>query len=157
MKSLVIFDSQYGNTAQIAVKIADTLAQFGEARAERVTAVQPDMLEGVQLLVVGGPTQGWNSTAAVKDFLVKLTPAQLEALSAAEFDTRLDKPRWLTGSAANNIAKQLRSLGANLLLKPESFLVKGTEGPLVEGELERAARWAQQLQAEFENQAHPIL
>ncbi len=157
MKSLVIFDSQYGNTAQIAVKIADTLAQFGEARAERVTAVQLDMLEGVQLLVVGGPTQGWNSTAAVKDFLVKLTPAQLEALSAAEFDTRLDKPRWLTGSAANNIAKQLRSLGANLLLKPESFLVKGTEGPLVEGELERAARWAQHLQAEFENQAHPIL
>ena len=40
------------------------------------------------------------------------------------------------------LAKRLAGKGATLTLTPEGFNVIGSEGPLVEGELERAARWA---------------
>jgi hypothetical protein len=58
------------------------------------------------------------------------------------FDTRLTWPRFLAGSAAAAAAKRLAKKGARLLVPPESFLVTGTEGPLVEGEIERARTWA---------------
>jgi len=51
----------------------------------------------------------------------------------------------LFGYAAAPIAKRLKSKGGELVLAPEGFVVKDTEGPLKEGELDRAAAWARQL------------
>lgn len=50
-------------------------------------------------------------------------------------------------SAAPSMAKQLRTMGIELLVQPESFFVKAMkkEGPLLDGELERAASWAHKL------------
>ena len=157
MKSLIVFDSQYGNTEKIAREIAKILQSFGSARLVRVTDVTPNALEGVDLLVVGSPTQAWNSTGAMKDFFAHLNPPITNSVFAAAFDTRFDKPRLLTGSAAYAMAKELKRRGALMLLKPECFLVTGTEGPLVEGELEHAAAWARALHAEFELQAEPLV
>jgi hypothetical protein len=50
------------------------------------------------------------------------------------------------GYAANTIASTLKKKGGQLLVPPEGFLVTGEQGPLKEGELERAARWAGQIQ-----------
>jgi flavodoxin I len=44
--------------------------------------------------------------------------------------------------AAGKIADSLKKKGATLMASPEGFFVKGKEGPLKEGELERAAGWA---------------
>jgi hypothetical protein len=43
------------------------------------------------------------------------------------------------------MAAKLREKGVPSLVPPESFFVKGTEGPLREGELERAFMWARQI------------
>jgi flavodoxin len=155
MNTLVVYDSQFGNTEMIARTIADTLAEFGTARAVRVTEYTPGDLQGVGLLVIGCPTQAWHSTKEVQSFIKRLEDQPPTDLCVAEFDTRLDKPRWLTGSAASGMAKKLKEVGVNLL-PPESFLVMGTEGPLVEGELERAARWARSLHDEFQVQMGPV-
>ena len=74
----------------------------------------------------------------------------------AAFDTRfpqdmVDKNRILAffarlfGYAAQPIAARLESKGGDLAAAPEAFYVTGTEGPLLEGELERAAAWGAQL------------
>jgi flavodoxin len=157
MNSLVIYDSQFGNTEKIAQRIAETLALFGTARAVRVTAVEPNAFDAIDLLVVGCPTQGWNSTPAMKNFIAHLDNAKLQRLFFAEFDTRFDKPRWLTGSAASQLDKQLRRLHVTQLAAPASFLVTATEGPLAVGELERAAEWAKELYDEFQVQSEPIV
>lgn len=154
MNTLVIYDSQYGNTEKIARQIADTLREFGAARAERVTAAELEIAT-IDLLIVGCPTQMWHTTPAMKNFLTQLQKAQTAHLCVAPFDTRLDKPGWLTGSAAKEMAKQLRHLDAIMLLPPESFLVTATEGPLAQGELERAAVWARKLHEAFERQRAP--
>lgn len=65
------------------------------------------------------------------------------SLSAA-FDTRLDKPPAMTGVAARGIWRRLRHRGYEVL-SSESFLVQDTEGPLADGELDRARTWGAQL------------
>ena len=154
MNALVLYDSQYGDTERIAQAIAETLAEFGEARALRLDPSQPVDLQGVDVFIVGCPTQGWRPTQAVQSFLEEVSSEELRGLAGACFDTRFRLPHFMTGSAANVMAGKLREKGVSLPVEPESFFVKGTEGPLREGELERAATWARQIVDEVEA-SHP--
>jgi len=81
----------------------------------------------------------------------------LEGVKVAAFDTRLspsdiESPalRFIVktgGYAAKRIANRLKRSGGDLITPPEGFFVVGTEGPLKEGELERAADWARRIMA----------
>ena len=86
------------------------------------------------------------ATEAMRAFLARV-PA-LDGASVAVFDTRLPA-RWVKifGFAAGKIADKLQALGATLAAEPEGLVVEGKEGPLAEGELERAAAWARSLPA----------
>jgi len=64
----------------------------------------------------------------------------------AAFDTRLtSKFVRIFGYAAVRIADSLKRNGGTLIASTEGFFVKGKEGPLKEGELERATRWAKEI------------
>jgi len=145
MNTLILFDSQYGNTELVARVIADLLETGGETRVERISDASAGDLHGIDLLILGCPTQAWQMTPATKSFLSRLPSEPLPQLAVACFDTRIDKPRLITGSAAFRIAARLRRVGVNLIAPPENFLVTGTEGPLAEGELEHAIAWAHDL------------
>ena len=145
MNALVLYDSQYGDTEHIAQAITDALGEFGEARADRLDPTQPLELQGVDVFIVGCPTQGWRPTPAIQSFLEEVSSEELRNLVGACFDTRFRLPRFMTGSAAKVMAGKLREKGVSVLVAPESFFVKGSEGPLREGELERASMWARTL------------
>lgn len=147
MNALVIYDSKFGNTERIARAVAGALE---DARAIRVDQCAPFELEGVDLLVIGSPTQGWRATPAIQTFLREIAMRPLRDLPVACFDTRFDKPRWLTGSAAHMIAKRLREGEARLVVPPECFFVAASEGPLEDGEIERATAWAKDIRARVE-------
>jgi flavodoxin len=142
MKVLVIYDSKFGNTQRIAGVIAEVLGVVTPFPVEEVSESDLDSLD---LLAVGGPTQGHGMSPALKVLLARLPAHTLWGASAVTFDTRLTWPKILAGSAAAAAARQLTKKGARMLLPPESFLVKGTEGPLVDGELERAHAWANEV------------
>src|SRR5512146_1186916 len=74
MHALVVYDSQFGNTERIAAAVADTLRTTGEVRLAHVDPTHPLDLEGVDLLVLGCPTQGWRPTKAMQALLADLTP-----------------------------------------------------------------------------------
>lgn len=156
MHALVVYDSQFGNTERIAAAIADTLRTTGEVRLAHVDPAHPLELEGIDLLLLGSPTQGWQSTVAMQALLADLTPQQFHGRAVACFDTRFQKPRWITGSAAGRMAASLRHMGVTLLAPPESFFVEGKEGPLLTGELGRAAVWARGLLNRLEA-PHPVM
>lgn len=145
MNTLVIYDSTFGNTETIAHAIADTLEEEGSVRVLRVGEAGTHDFAGVDLLVVGCPTQRHKASPGIQAFLGSIPRKALRGLLAVAFDTRYRKARWLTGSAAGAIAKKLTKAGASLLLPPESFFVVGREGPLEEGERARAGDWARQL------------
>jgi flavodoxin len=150
MNALVLYDSQYGDTQRIAQAIANALGDFREARAVRLDPAQPVELQGLDLFIVGCPTQGWRPTPAIQSFLQEPSSEELGGLAVACFDTRFRLPRFMTGSVAKVMAAKLREKGVSLLAEPESFFVKGTEGPLRDGELDRAVAWARMLVKEVD-------
>ena len=152
MNALVIYDSTFGNTEQIAQTIADTLADQGSVQLVQIHEASSLDLEGADLLVLGCPTQRHKPTPAVQAFLGSISRRALQGLPAAAFGTRYRKARWLTGSAARAIAESLRKVRGSLLLPAESFFVVGREGPLQEGELQRARDWAREVTERFEAQ-----
>lgn len=156
MKALVIYDSLYGNTEKIARTIADTLGAHGEVSILQVGDVKMEQLAGLDLLVVGSPTQQFKPTAAIKDFLKRIPANALKGLKVAAFDTRLTQSNIdgtpvlpffvkIFGFAGEPIAKELKKKGGELIAPPEGFHVGGMEGPLKDGELERASDWAGKL------------
>lgn len=155
MNTVVVYDSQFGNTEQIAQAIAGTLRAFGQAQAVRVAPAHPVELKGVDLLILGCPTQGFRPTPAMLSFLGKVSNQSLSGLTVACFDTRFRGRLW-KHSAAQHMAGQLHTMQVDPLVPPESFFVKFTKsgkGPLLAGEVERAASWASGVHQQYEAQA----
>jgi hypothetical protein len=163
MQALVVFESMFGNTAAIARAVGSGLATKLETQVHEVGTAPRVLAESTELLVVGGPTHafgmsraGTRETAAREagDRLVSQGIGVREWLDAfqfprwgvtgAAFDTRIDRPRF-PGAAANAIARRLRRAGVSPILSAESFYVSATDGPLLEGELERARQWGESL------------
>lgn len=143
MKVLIVYDSVYGNTEKIARAVAEAITQFGEVKILRVREANPSELGSIDLLIVGSPTQGGKPTPAIQEFLGKIPANALKNISVASFDTRVKMfVAKLFGYAAGRIADSLKGKGGHLAAQPEGFIVKGNEGPLKEGELERAEGWA---------------
>lgn len=141
MNALIVFDSVYGNTEKIARAIGSAIT--GEVKVVRAGEVDSAELKTIDLLVVGSPTQGGRPTPAIQDFLNTLPELSFKGINVAAFDTRLlTKLARIFGYAAGKIADVLKKKGGILIVQPEGFFVKGTKGPLKEGELERAAGWA---------------
>jgi len=163
MRAVVAYESWFGNTGALAEAVAD------ELRAEHdVTLVPvdgpPPSLDGVDLVVVGAPTHvhGLSSKhsrraaleqkgeerepgGGARGWLAKLPPG--EGRRAAAFDTRIDKPVILVGSAGRTLARRLSRKGFELVAPAESFFVRDSDGPLEDGELERARAWARRVSA----------
>jgi len=146
MKTLIVYDSVYGNTEVIARAIADEIP--GEVHVLRVGQVNPVDVQAVDLLIVGSPTHGALPTEAVKALLDAIEAPAREGARAATFDTRLTwgfLERW-GGFAASKMADTLKDKGWTLAGEPGGFYVKGLKkGPLKKGEASRAAAWAKGL------------
>jgi flavodoxin I len=147
MNALVIYDSLYGNTEQIAKIIAKSL----NTTALNVNEVRPTSLKDLDILVVGSPTQGGRPTPSVKDFLDSIPGNGLKRIGVTSFDTRISGQDngfgikilvGILGFAAGRISRELTKKGGKLVADPVGFIVTGKEGPLKEGEVDRAQTWA---------------
>jgi len=143
MKVFIVYDSVYGNTEKIAKAIAEAITPSNEVKILRAGEANPSELASVSLLIVGSPTHAGRPVTAVQSFLSKIPELSLKGVSVAAFDTRISKKIvGVFGYAAGRIAGNLKKKGGTLMASPEGFFVTGGEGPLKEGELERAAGWA---------------
>ena len=158
MNALVVYDSVFGNTEQVARSVAGALGGPEAAQAVRVGEVSPQQLSSSTLLIVGSPTRGFRATPATTKLLRSLPAGALQGVKVAAFDTRIaveaaDVPGFLRvmvrlfGYAADPIAKRLVQRGGQLVAPAEGFIVQTSEGPLKEGELERSADWARRIAA----------
>lgn len=144
MKTLIVYDSVYGNTEKIAKAIGEGIT--GEVEVLRAGEVEPSKLEAFDLIIVGCPTHGGRPTTAMRDFLSKATEPAFKGTNVAAFDTRItNKLVSIIGYAAGRIGDSLKKKGGILVVSPEGFYVKGSQGPLKEGELERAASWGKEI------------
>jgi hypothetical protein len=100
--------------------------------------------KGNTRLVAEAIAEGLRASGSTEVVSLDDGPASIEAPAAAAFDTRVNWPRLLSGAAADGIAKRLQTLGARLVVPPESFIVS-TKPELLPGELERARAWGASL------------
>lgn len=143
MKVLIVYDSVFGNTEQVAQAIGNALGSQEDVETLRVSNVEPEKLTGLELLIVGSPTHGGRPTPVIQDFLNRVSEPAIRGINVAAFDTRLStRLVGIFGYAAGRIADSLKRKGGTIIASPEGFFVKGGKGPLKEGELERAASWA---------------
>lgn len=158
MKILILYDSQYGNTQQIAQAIASQLGSPDEVILKRPAEFDLTQLSGLSLLVVGSPTQRFMATPSLMTWLKGIPWDGLRNVPVATFDTRLTEQqiqatpvlKWFvrkSSYAAWWLAQQLKKKGGQLILPPEGFYVEGMEGPLLPGEIERAGEWTRRILA----------
>lgn len=140
MKALVVYDSVFGNTQ----KVADVIAKELKAKALSVSDASLNALNGFDLIVVGSPINGWRPTEKIIAFLANLDSGRLKNVKAAAFDTRVRL--FIHGDAAAKISQGLENAGAQIAAAPKAFFVRGKEGPLFDGELEKAADWARAIE-----------
>lgn len=161
MKALVVYESHYGSTAKIAEAIAEGIGP--EAQALNTTEATPDVVAQAELVVAGAPVMAFNLPSdamlanVAKDTKAPFAPDLahpslrdwLERLphgsaAAASFETRL---RWSPGGATSAIDERFHKAGFRTIAKAGKFVVKGSYGPLREGEVERAREWGATLAA----------
>jgi len=159
MKAFVVIESMFGNTRSIGSAVAAGLAGTMEVTTIGIGEVPAVLPEGIDLLVVGGPTHAFGlSRPSTRDSAHQQGAPQApdigvrewlstlpgENVAAAAFDTRVDK-RFVPGSAARGALHRLQELGFDVLPPACSFFVAGVEGPLRKGELDRARAWGEDL------------
>lgn len=141
MSTIVVFDSNFGNTRKIAEAVA---AELGNgATATSLADLAKGGLAGVDLLVVGSPINAWKPTEQMRSFLDGLGEGSLRGVRAAAFDTRVRL--FIHGDAAGKISHALEKAGARIVARPRGFIVEGREGPLAAGEVEGATAWARSI------------
>lgn len=147
MKSIVIYDSYFGNTQKIAEAIG------AELECDVIKYDEYKSLEGIELLVLGSPTRAFSPSENIKLLLKSLS--NLKGIKIAAFDTRMDVEKAPSkilkflaskfGYAAEKIEKQLIKKGAQSIVEPHGFYVKDTEGPLEENEINLVKEWVGQF------------
>ena len=167
MQALVVYESMFGNTAEVARAVADGLADHVKVTLREVSEAPRQPTDPCDLLVIGGPTHALSmsrpSTRA--DAVKQGAPPAVEELGIREwldglegsprhtkvvtFDTRAEKARHMPGSAAKKAARTARKHGFSMAAKKKSFYVDGITGPLEPGETTRARAWGEKLGAEL--------
>ena len=149
MNALVIYHSEFGNTRQVADAIAGVFQEVGTARTVSASELDAADLQNVDLVVMGTPTHKMNLPQAVQPIFEELPRRILRGVPTAAFDTSYKMSAFLARfTAAKRVDQKLRKLGGKRLMPPETFHVEEHhEGPLYDGEIERAKTWAKSILA----------
>ena len=89
MKVLVIYDSFFGNTEQIAQAIGDNLGSAEDVKIVRVSEVKPEQISGLEFLIVGSPTRAFRATPAITNLIKGISKNGLKGIKVSAFDTRI--------------------------------------------------------------------
>jgi flavodoxin len=165
MRALIVYESMFGNNRSIAEAIAGGMAPQVTVEVTEVGAAPSAIPPDIDLLVVGGPNHAFgmsrestrqqaaqeaegplvSSGVGLREWLEAM-PDAVRAIPCAAFDSRVDKGIIRTvDRTAGMIAKRLKKRGFRRITEVASFYVEDMKGPLVEGELDRAREWGQEL------------
>lgn len=163
MRALVVYESMWGNTEQVAQAIATGIRETCPVDVVDVGDAPAQPGSDVSLIVAGGPTHAFSMSKSatraeahrrgasqgsdavgIREWLEAL-PAGHHRQAVATFDTKVERVRHLPGSAAKKAGRVAARRGYERSDHAHSFFVADTDGPLVDGELERATEWGRQL------------
>jgi len=152
MKTLIVYDSFFGNTEKVANKLYEILSKSQKVKLAHVREAQKLPLDSYDLIVVGSPTRYYNPTPAITAFVRELKTL---SVNVAFFDTRLDaEGHWLMGPmekifkfASDTMEVLVRNTKAKQMISSLGVYVTGTEGPIARNAMKDVENWAKLLTA----------
>ena len=137
MKTLIIYDSYYGNTQKVAQLYHEHLSEI-KPELMKVDVITEDIVGRFDCFIIGAPTRAFNMTSKIKKMIRKM---QFEKKAFHVFDTRADATKidkkFLVslmkrfGYAAEKMQAKLAKKNANCISDYKYYFVKDTEGPLI--------------------------
>lgn len=152
MKTLIVYDSYYGNTKKMAEELKKGIE--GEVVVLNASDAIKENIKEVDYLIIGSPTRAFSATSNIKKFIKNNKKTNFDKMKIAVFDTRMnvdEAPKILKflaskfGFATNKMEKWLLKAGGKIAIKSEGFFVTEIQGPLKEGEIDRAKTWLVQI------------
>ncbi|MDP3837162.1 MAG: flavodoxin domain-containing protein [bacterium] len=152
MKTAIIYDSIYGNTGKVAEEVARVRGE--DAKLIHIASARKEDVAEAELIIIGTPTHGGRATAAMQTFIKSLPTDIWLNKKVAVFSTGMPASSVslffrmvikILGYAAAPTLAVLLKMGGLHAGEPAEFMVKDKQGPLIEGELLRAGKWAESL------------
>ena len=173
MNIVVVYESMFGNTHQIAEAIANGVqeaASHAQVTLLPVADADPQTVQAADLLIVGGPTHMRGMSSGMSRKMGISAEEKLEEAERHELEPEAEGPGvrdWfdklpkatkpskaaafdtraaqrLAGGAAHGISRRLRRHGYDVVAD-EGFIIEDMQGPLKSGETDRAKAWAADL------------
>ena len=141
MRTLIIYQSYYGNTRLIASSLARHLKELGDVVLYDIERHQNGFdFTSFDLVVIGGPTRYARISVPMQRFLKSPKVKGLLERPVVAFDTRYGLEHkhnlfvrlliWLRGYGVQDLEKRLDKLAVKRVVEGEGFAVNGPEGPL---------------------------
>ena len=155
MKSVIIFDSVYGCTKQVAEALADELNRNGcEALLCSLKDSKPESVD-CDYLFLGSPTRFGKPTRRMRKFLDTFDLSNFSGTAIA-FDTIMQIPendsnrekmkaKYIDDGSAHTIKSALTQKGIHVSDKVLRVEVSGLKGPLVDNALDAAKEFVNEL------------
>jgi hypothetical protein len=183
MNIVIVYESMFGNTRQVAEQIAAGLREATGGAADvavmSVVDATPSVLGQPDVLIVGGPTHILRTTSLRSRAMARKMTKQAAPNGTAELQPGalgIGVREWLaglasgrahamgaafdtrlgyrfSGGASRSILRRLKRNAYRPIAEPIGFVVSDTAGPLREGELERAKGWGAFLASQLPQHA----
>jgi len=152
----VVIASPCGVTDTVARAVARAVDWSYENYARPANEVDPVEIRTPSVALLGGPTHRREMGDSLRGFLDRMPDRLLSQSLFAAFDTRFHDSPIVTGSSARHIQRAVEARGGRNLVPGESFFVIRRDGPLREGEVERARMWASSVIACAVRELHDV-
>jgi len=152
MKTIVLYDSFFGNTKTIALEIGKLLGE--DILVQNVKEYKYEDFEEIDFFVIGSPTRAFRPTKDIMQVIKNMKQLK-KNITVACFDTRikinethpflLRKLVKYFGYAIDTMEKRLKKYKHVELLESMAFYVDDSEGPLSSNEIERVQNFVSKL------------
>jgi len=152
----VVVAAPCGVTDSVARAVARAVDWSYEHYARPANEVDPGEIRTPSVVFLGGPTHRREMGESLRIFVEHMPDRMIAQSLFAAFDTRFHDSPIVTGSSARHIQRAVEGRGGRNLVPGESFFVIRRDGPLRDGEVERARMWASGVIASAVRELHDV-
>jgi flavodoxin len=134
MKTVILYESFFGNTKTVAEAMGKAFPPGEEIQVSNISEIEWQNVSDADCLIVGSATRGFRPCEKTKRFLKSIPSKGLSGVKVAAFDTRM-------------ALSKIESKSLRFIVKSGGYAAKHIAAKLKKkgGEEERAANWAKSI------------
>jgi flavodoxin len=145
MKALIVYDTKFGMTEQVANAIMKGMKEGGisEVTTKKVENVVPEDFSRSDTWIFGSPVHFSGATGDTKKALKVAIETGASGKKGTTFDTRY--AGFASKGAAMKMMGDMEEAGIKKVAEPQWFVVLKSKGPLAEGEEAKAIAFGKNI------------